>query len=464
MSHSLASSTETTKTHHLNKSNKIQHASIVINQEDKKSDHFSLSSGDNNNTNSDGKDLHYSRYYKCSIIIISFLSTVASGGLGVFQDYFDQNVFGEKGRQIPNAGLQLSFVGTLCVCLEHSMAPLSETVRSTRGAKTVLFVGGLLIFSGLTAASFATEIWHLYLSHSILCGTGMAFIYSTIQTVVPHYFPQNRGLAVGGITSGACFGSLVIPLVVTMLNNRLGIQWSYRALGCANFIIAILGCIIIQDHPLNTNIRLEKKSSKSTLVRFDVFINKSYCIWCLSAFTQIAAFYVPLFIIPSNATYIGLSDSKGASLVSIISAAAFVGRISAGFIADRIGPVNISIIFTFISGLSCLVIWPFSFTYSTLTGFAIVFGLTSGTYYPLGSPITASILKTEQYSSGVTTTLLLVGIAVFGPSLASAMDSAGASNEPFFTFKMFTGTITFISAVIMIWLKFSMKRSISAKV
>ena len=82
MSHSLASSTRTIKTHHLDKSNKIQHASIVINQEDKKSGHFSLSSGDNNNTNSDGKDLHYSRYYKCSIIIISFLSTVASGGLG----------------------------------------------------------------------------------------------------------------------------------------------------------------------------------------------------------------------------------------------------------------------------------------------------------------------------------------------------------------------------------------------
>ncbi|KAG2218223.1 hypothetical protein INT45_000765 [Circinella minor] len=145
-------------------------------------------------------------------------------------------------------------------------------------------------------------------------------------------------------------------------------------------------------------------------------------------------------------------------------AAAFVGRISAGFIADRIGLVNISIIFTFIAGLSCLVIWPFSFTYSTLIGFSIVFGFTSGTFYSLGSPIAASILKTEQFSSGVTITLLIVGISVFGPSLASAIDTAGVSDEPYFTFKMFTGTVTIISAVITIWLKFSMKHSILAKV
>ncbi|KAI7860945.1 major facilitator superfamily domain-containing protein [Circinella umbellata] len=366
--------------------------------------------------------------------------------------------------QVSNARFQLSFVGTLSLCFEHLMAPLSEVIRSTRGAKTVLFVGTILIFGGLTVTSFAKEIWHFYLSQSILFGTGTSFLFSTIQTVIPHYFPRNPGLVLGGIASGASIGSLVIPLIATTINNKLGIQWTYRILGCANLIIDILAWMIIKDHPHNTNIHFEKKSSKSALIRLDVFKNKKYCLWCLSAFTQVAAFFVPLFIIPTYATYIGLSDSRGASLVSIISVAAFVGRISSGFIADRIGPVNISIIFTSIAGLSCLVIWPFSFTYSTLTGFAIVFGLTSGTYYSLGSPINASILKTEQYSSGVTITLLLVGIAVFGPSLASAIDSAGVSNEPFFTSKMFTGTITLISAVIMIWLKFSMKRSILAKV
>ena len=61
------------------------------------------------------------------------------------------------------------------------------------------------------------------------------------------------------------------------------------------------------------------------------------------------------------------------------------------FIADRIGPVNISIIFTTIAGLSSMVIWPFASTYTTLIGFAIVFGLTSGTYYSLGNEKCTSI-------------------------------------------------------------------------
>ncbi|KAG2217785.1 hypothetical protein INT45_001110, partial [Circinella minor] len=352
----------------------------------------------------------------------------------VLQDYFDENVFGEKGRQIPNAALQLSFVGTLNVCLEHSLAPLSEI------------------------------IWHLYLSQSMLCGAGSSFLYATIQTIIPHYFPRNPGLVLGGIASGACIGGLIIPLIATMINNNLGIQWTYRILGFINLFINLLACMIIKDHPNNTNTRFKEKSSKSPMIRFDVFKNKNYCIWCISCFTQIAAFYVPLFIIPSYATYIGLSDSRGASLVSVINAAAFVGRISTGFIADRVGSVNVSIIFTTISALSCLVIWPFSFTYSSLIGFSIVFGLTSGTYYPLGASVTASILKTEQFSSGVTITLLLVGISILGPSLASAIESTGVSDEPFFTFKMFTGTNVLISAVVLIWLKFSMKRNILARV
>ena len=61
------------------------------------------------------------------------------------------------------------------------------------------------------------------------------------------------------------------------------------------------------------------------------------------------------------------------------------------FIADRIGPVNISIIFTTFAGSSSLVIWPFAFTYTTLIGFAIIFGIPSGTYYSLDNEKCTSI-------------------------------------------------------------------------
>ena len=69
-------------------------------------------------------------------------------------------------------------------------------------------------------------------------------------------------------------------------------------LGCANLVIEILACMIIRDHPYNTNISPKEKSSKIALVRLDVFRNKNYCIWCLAAFAQVAAFFVPLFVIP----------------------------------------------------------------------------------------------------------------------------------------------------------------------
>ncbi|KAI9249756.1 major facilitator superfamily domain-containing protein [Phascolomyces articulosus] len=394
----------------------------------------------------DRRIINYSGSYQYIIVMSSFLMLFMSFGIsnswGIFQDYFDQNnVFSENGEKIQHSQLRLSFVGTLSLFFEHSMAPLAEWIRSVRGMSL------------------------LYLTQSILFGGGSAFLCSMILTVVPQYFHRYQGFALGLVNGGSNVGNLVMPLLIAHINNHLGIAWTYRILASICLVVDILGCLIIKER-LGQSPRKERKlpCSKNTKLRLDVFRNKNFCIWCLCAVTQVAAYFVPLFIIPTYATYIGLSDIEGSSLVSITSGTAFLGRVSSGLLGDRIGPINISIIFTAIAGLSSLLIWPFAYTYDALIAFMAIFGYTSGCYYSLGSPIVATLLKKEQFSSGVTIVLLLNGIAVFGPSLASAINSTGVANEPFFTFKMFTGVGTLLSAFVTIWLKFSIDQSFFAKV
>ena len=82
---------------------------------------------------------------------------------------------------------------------------------------------------------------------------------------------------------------------------------------------------------------------------------------------------------------IGLDQTDAANLLAILSAMNAVGRVGLGFIADKIGRLNMFIIISVLSGLFSFVIWPFATSYNILLVFCILWGATSGMYYALVS-------------------------------------------------------------------------------
>ena len=73
--------------------------------------------------------------------------------------------------------LEYAFVGSLSISCAMLVSPLAT--RSTRafGTKTTLFIGISLETASLIGASFATQIWHLFLSQGICFGMGMGFLF-----------------------------------------------------------------------------------------------------------------------------------------------------------------------------------------------------------------------------------------------------------------------------------------------
>ena len=75
--------------------------------------------------------------------------------LGVMQDYYEQNVFGDK---VSNAPVQLSFVGTFCLIFSNIMGPVTQIVQSMVGTKVVLLLGTMFVSVGTIMAGFSTEV------------------------------------------------------------------------------------------------------------------------------------------------------------------------------------------------------------------------------------------------------------------------------------------------------------------
>jgi hypothetical protein len=95
--------------------------------------------------------------------------------------------------------------------------------------------------------------------------------------------------------------------------------------------------------------------------------------------------------------------------------------------------------------------------------FAIVFGLTSGSYYMMLSSIPAYLVGLKKLPSALSILLVSNVISEFGTNIASAIDS-NVSTPPFFTYKMFTGVVYLVSAFFLMALKLRIDKRLFAKV
>ncbi|KAG0170574.1 hypothetical protein DFQ30_002291 [Apophysomyces sp. BC1015] len=376
--------------------------------------------------------------------------------VGIMQEHY----FGTLFEKVPNATFQLSLVGVLLEVFVNLMGPVGQIMQSITGTKSVLILGTLLATFGLEMAGFSTQIWHLYLTQGVCFGAGASLMYVTAIGVCPQWFDKRRGLALGLAASGSGIGGLVLPFVLSPLNKSLGAPWTYRILGFICLGCDLLACVFIKEkYP-----RKKGRKKLSDIFKLDVLKDINYVLWCAGSVISLMGYFVPYFFIPTYATkYLGLDATQASTFIAVMSAANFIGRITVGFLADRIGRLNADIIYTFLCGLSSLLIWTFASSYGILMAYCVVFGLFCGSYFALISPITATILEMDRFPTGLSLLLIFNVISVFGPSIASGIQSS-VGGDPFLVYKVFAGVTYIVGGVILTILKMRITKSIFGKI
>ncbi|CAO3659970.1 unnamed protein product [Rhizopus stolonifer] len=340
------------------------------------------------------------------------------------------------------------------------MGPVTPVLMSLIGAKWLLFFGSLLMTSGLVLASFSQQIWQLYITQSIMHGVGAALLYIVSMSISPQWFVARRGLAMGVMVSGSGLGGLIMPFVMTQLNESLGGAWCYRILGIITFVVSLTSTLLLKESP---NMPKPKTRELKSMIDTSICKDKTFIIWCISGNLSMLGYFIPAFYLPSHATKIGLRPSQGSILVASFSAINVLGRIMSGYMGDHIGVVNVNVVFLFICGLSSLLIWTFANSFITLLIFILVYGFMSGSVFSLLAPITAAITGMEKYPSGVCLYLFFMTASRFGPSLAGAVQTATNKNS-FFSQEMFTGIAFILSALVTLLLKYKMNPKMLAKI
>ncbi|KUJ06752.1 MFS general substrate transporter [Mollisia scopiformis] len=326
---------------------------------------------------------------------------------GVFLDYFLTH------NHYPGAtALDYALIGGISISMSLVITPLINTSSRKLGTRPTLLIGLVALTASLVGASFATEVWHLFLSQGVCFGWGVGFLYIGSSNIIPQWFSSKRSLANGLSASGAGFGGLVYSLAASQMLETLGPAGTFRILAICGFVGNFIAIVLINDQ----NARQRPNHSAFNyrlLARIEVWLVLGW--GCLSEL----GYTVLLFSLPNYASSIGLSARQGSIVIALLNLSLFVGRPLLGHSSDMLGRINMAVMTTGVCGTSCLLVWIFAKSFGVLCFFAILAGLVCGTFWATVAPVVAEVSGLSEVPSTLSIVLVLMVVpTTFAESIA----------------------------------------------
>lgn len=175
---------------------------------------------------------------------------------GVYAEYYT--------TMFPNASsLSITFVGSLGSAMTYFVGMIAGVIADRWGYRTTGLIGSMLVAAGCVLASFATQVWHLYLTQGILFGIGSSLVYFPAVSAPTHWFPPHqRGLVVGISVSGVGVGGLFMAPLTQFMIERIGVAWALRVTGIVCFVLMGGACLLLREKRTKEVVDTEKKADE----------------------------------------------------------------------------------------------------------------------------------------------------------------------------------------------------------
>ncbi|XP_063098012.1 monocarboxylate transporter 7 isoform X3 [Cavia porcellus] len=338
---------------------------------------------------------------------------------------------------------KISWIVSICVFVLTFSAPLSTVLSNRFGTRIVVMGGGLLVSTGMVAASFSQTVYHMYVTIGIV-----SVITALKEQIGWRYSLLFVGLLqLNIVVCGALLRPIIIrapesPKAVTH-ENRKEVQYMLENEKTRTSLDSIDSGVELTTSPKNVpshaNAELEPRADqqilgktsathsekKVPLLDFSILKEKSFICYALFGLFATLGFFAPsLYIIPLGIS-LGIDPDRAAFLLSTMAIAEVFGRIGAGFLLNRepIRKIYIELICVVLLTVSL-----FAFTFATefwgLMSCSIFFGVMIGTIGGSHIPLLAEddVVGIEKMSSAAGVYVFIQSIAgLAGPPLAGLL-------------------------------------------
>ena len=353
---------------------------------------------------------------------------------GVFLNhYLSAHVF-------PNATpLEFAFVGGLSIGCALGISPFATIVIRKKGTKFTLLLGAVLQAAALISASWAKEIWELFLSQGVLFGLGMGFLFVASAPIVPQWFTTKRSLANGIATAGAGSGGLTYSLATGAMIRTIGLAWAFRVLGIVSFCVNATCAMLLKDR---------YKIIGGQQLAFDVTLFKrvEYLLVLAYGWFSMFAYVVLLFSIANYASSVGLTSAQASLVSALLNLGQAAGRPAIGYFSDSVGRINMAVVSAGLSGIFALLIWTFSKSFGLLVFYALVGGAFAGSYWTVIVPVTVEVVGLRDSASALSINWFAIMPAVI-VSEPIALEIVARDNGKYIGAQIFVGIMYLAAGV-----------------
>ena len=250
-------------------------------------------------------------------------------------------------------------------------------------------------------------------------------------------------LLFSSVITDSLSGGVIFPIVFRQLEPRIGFPWAVRVMAFIALLSAILSFVVLPFKP-RQNLSIRR------LIDPAAFKDAPFICFVLPGFFSAIGYYIPLLYLPSftETAIQGFDDADLAFyLIAIVNGSSIVGRILAGLVAGRLGPLPVATL-----SLGCCMILLFSWIRVSDTAglivWSVVWGVISGiivwapgAIIPLLSP-SLDVIGTRL---GMHWAAIGLGVLIGSP-IAGALLSYSSSQVVWWHLQTFSGLAMAVGA------------------
>ncbi|OJD23204.1 hypothetical protein ACJ73_05439 [Blastomyces percursus] len=374
----------------------------------------------NNILSFDNDELIYDRGWKAwSQVLAAFFLFFNSWGIvltyGSFQTYYEQHLLADESPST------IAWIGSIQSFLLLFIGAITGPLFDAGYARSLLIVGWALYSFGLMMTSISTTFWQIMLSQAFCVGLGSGSVFVPSVAIIPQYFKRRRALANGVAATGTAMGGVVYPIMFSQLQLKIGFAWATRVLGFTAFATGLIALSLL-------HVRF-KPQEKRALVQLSAFKDPVFTLFCLAQFIGFIGLYnVVVHIQPYVIENGIMSEHLAFYLVSMLNASSIIGRIFPNFMADYIGPINIMIPMTLLSGILAIS-WIRIDTTAGVIALVVLYGFTAGGFTSVGPVVFMNItpdMRDFGTRLGMSFVLCSLGSLVGTPIGGAVVHSTGS--------------------------------------
>jgi MFS family permease len=304
-------------------------------------DHKSPGGGDTTFTIPDGGWRAWSVVLGSSLVLFCTFGYV--NAFGVYQSYYSQHM--------DKSDSAISWIGSFQLWLLFSLGIVTGKLFDEGYCRHLIAGGSLIyVFSLFMLSLTKNQYYQAFLAQGVGLGIGLGCMFLPATSVISHWFQHKRAYAVGIVIGGSSIGGVVFPIMLNNLIGQIGISSAIRATA-----YIITGCLIVSNMLIAprlppqrlrpTHMQIPKPDMKK------IICHRAYQFAVAGTFFATWGIFLPFFYLQIYAQSRGIEKNLAFYSLSILNSASLFGRIFPNFVADKIGPFNMIIPFSFAAGV-----------------------------------------------------------------------------------------------------------------